>query len=234
MTTEVTVEQFLRFRREHNIPFRYTPEPDCPVTHLTWYEAAKYCRWLDEQEGVPEDQMCYPPIDQIGPPAPPDRPFMKLPADFLQRTGHRLPTEAEWEYACRAGAATGRFYGHADELLGRYARTFTNSGHRGVFRSAPVGGLLPNDFGLFDVLGNAMELCHDRFAPYPHFPGRVLPHVLEKGDRFDVKDIKNDSRVRRGGAFLYEPSTARSAHRDYGLPNSRQPFLGFRVVRTVR
>src|SRR5262249_11687868 len=168
-------------------------------------------------EGIDKDQMCYPPVDQI-------RPGMVLSADFLRRKGYRLPTEAEWEYACRAGAATARFYGHADALLGRYAWTAANSG----YRAAPVGQWLPNALGLFDVFGNAREFCHDRRRPYPDSPGVVRDDTPDPADEFE-----DEPRATRGGAFLYEPSTARSAHRDAGLPARRHPYQGFRVVRTV-
>ena len=83
---------------------------------------------------------------------------MTIPADVLKRTGYRLPTEAEWEYACRAGTVTSRYYGVSVELLGKYAWYQANSQDH----AWPGGSLLPNDLGLFDMLGNVFEWVQDR------------------------------------------------------------------------
>ena len=112
-----------------------------------------YCNWLSEQEGLPKDQWCYLP-NEAGAYAE----GMTIPADVLERTGYRLPTEAEWEYACRAGAVTSRYYGHSIDLLDAYAWYQANSKEH----AWTCGSLLPNDLGLFDMLGNVFEWCQDQ------------------------------------------------------------------------
>jgi formylglycine-generating enzyme required for sulfatase activity len=155
---EVTVEQFLKFRWDHRYMAKYSPRPDGPIINVTWYEAAAYCNWLSEKEGVPKEEWCYVPnlAGQYGP-------EMRLAPGYLSKKGYRLPTEAEWEYACRAGTVTSRFYGHAEELLGDYAWYSKNTNNESV----RAGGLLkPNDLGLFDLYGNALEWVLDPVLLY--------------------------------------------------------------------
>ena len=126
---EVTVEQFLRFRKDHDYNKDYSPTGDCPVNTVTWYDAAAYCNWLSERDGIDKAQWCYLPTK--------DDKFtegMRLAPDYLHKTGYRLPSEAEWEYACRAGSLTSRYFGEGEELLGQYAWYLKNSQQRGCCR----------------------------------------------------------------------------------------------------
>lgn len=167
-TKSVTIEQFLRFGKGKDYLARYAPTLDCPVNTPTWYMAVEYCNWLSEQEGLPRQEWCYEGV--------------KLAKDYLKRTGYRLPTEAEWEYACRAGAVTARSYGEADDLLGNYGWFLENAKDR----SWPVGSRKPNDWGLFDMHGNIWNWCQNPFKAYDS-PGKchnmrnthVPPHAKQ-------------------------------------------------------
>jgi eukaryotic-like serine/threonine-protein kinase len=224
-TTEVTLEQYKKFRRGHVPDPHFGTDPECPVNTVSWYDAARYCNWLSRQANIPREQWCYPePIGQ----------GKKLAADAIQRTGFRLPTEAEWEYLCRAGTRTSRPFGESEELLSRHAWTWLNSGER----SLPVGLLLPNEFGLFDMLGNVWEWCHDgpdtglaeKFPPYPD----GTPEQPAGDPMRDVSLQDNQThRSARGGAYNYAPSLARSARRYLARVNLLHPYMGFRVVRTL-
>jgi formylglycine-generating enzyme required for sulfatase activity len=215
-TKKTTRQQFLRFldetRAEHSHE-EFTPGPDEPENSVTWYEAVKYCRWLSEKEGIDETKMCYPRRDQI-------KPGMVLSSNYLSLTGYRLPTEAEWEYACRAGSTTRRFYGHDDGLLGDYAWYDLNT----AGRTEEVAMKKPNDWGLFDAYGNVWDWCQDWYADDPS------PDQLDR----DIDFSGDGLRVLRGGSFKSGPRMLWSGERNYyrpdGKPNSA---AGFRVARTT-
>jgi len=227
-TKEVTVEQFERFRRanpdvwsEWGFTGRFSPDPGGPWLALEWYSAARFCNWLSEREGIPRDQWCYLP-NQGGA----YREGMIIPADTLERSGYRLATEAEWEYACRAGAVTSRYYGHSIDLLNAYAWSQANSN----YRAWRCGSLLPNDLGLFDMLGNAHEWTHDA-AEY----SSTGTHGW-KVDVIMLPEPISDKSVRfvRGGAYNYRPRDVRTAIRNPNQVTFRNARNGFRVAKTCR
>jgi serine/threonine protein kinase/formylglycine-generating enzyme required for sulfatase activity len=229
-STEVTLEEFRRFDADHapyndddtdEVDDRQEGAPgDRPVIKVNWYLAAAYCNWLSQQEGLPEDQWCYDPNQEF-------RDGMTLYDDYLSRTGYRLPTEAEWECACRAGALTSRHYGETEELLSRYAWYRRNAIDLGP---VAVGRLKPNDLGLFDMQGNVVEWCQDRFRDYAAGNGEVPADDVEDTEPVQDKDF----RVMRGGAFSYEARYVRSASRSPYHPEVFSTTrIGFRPARTM-
>jgi serine/threonine protein kinase/formylglycine-generating enzyme required for sulfatase activity len=256
--TPVTVRQFRRFRPhlQHAEPARF-PDPDCPAAELMWYEVAEYCNWLSEREGLPKSEWCYEPnptgrFDQ----------GMKLVPDYLKRTGYRMPTEAEWECAVRAGAVTSWSHGEGKALLAKYACYVRNTWGQRTF---PVGTLKPNDLGLFDGHGNIWNWCQDRYRAYGPIreggivddaeDGMVLPvfrtsivgllgspfgqgpfltaSALLPGRADPFIVTEAEERILRGGSYSYDAGKVRCAERGHVPPGVRGDF-GFRPARTIR
>jgi formylglycine-generating enzyme required for sulfatase activity len=212
----VTVEQYRRFDKGYQLPAVYTRTADLPVVATSWHQAAAYCNWLSKEEGIDQDQWCY----EIK-----DGQVTRLKPNYMSLTGYRLPTEAEMEYATRAGALTSRHYGETEELLRKYAWYTKNS----QGKTWPVGSLEPNDLGLFDTQGNVYTWCQERYRSCPRGQGEG-----RKEEREDTYSINNqESRVMRGGSFSYPTWLVRSAYRNRDVPTYRGNFVGFRPARTL-
>ena len=148
----------------------------------------------------------------------------KLKANYLSLTGYRLPTEAEMEYATRAGAVTSRYYGETEELLAKYAWYVKNSERPELAGGEPEA----ERFGVVRHARQCLVLV----------PGEL--QGLSQGqdakaveDNEDIQDVNNEEgRVLRGGSFVNTPMYVRSAFRSRDVPAYRNVFIGFRPART--
>lgn len=135
----------------------------------------------------------------------------------------RLPTEAEWEYACRAGSST--TFNTGDELKKEYANfnyaaLFAGVGGSDELKTMPIRSYSPNRWGLFDMHGNVCEWCQDWDGDYPDYPVK------------DPKGASKDSyKVHRGGSYISIAGACRSANRNRESPHKRKSKIGFRIVK---
>lgn len=210
-----TVVQFRKYYPSFSHSREKSPTADCPTNSVSWYEAAKYCRWLSELAEIPEHEMCYPSIGQI-------REGMKLPDDYLSRVGFRLPTEAEFEYAARAGTSTSRHYGNSEVHMTYYDRCNLNSSGR-IWPSAK---LRPNHFGFFDATGNVRQWCQDWESSYN------LPRAGEALRDSEQQRGGEVLKIYRAASYSETPNFVRSSDRLGHRPDARYNQFGFRVART--
>ncbi|MDR2518875.1 MAG: formylglycine-generating enzyme family protein [Spirochaetaceae bacterium] len=180
---------------------------DNPVERVSWFDAVQYCNALSVNEGR--------------------KPAYRVEGEFViwdrNAPGYRLPTEAEWEYACRGGSAAPFSAGAVFSTdQGNYNGNYPyNSGAKGVYRGAPtrVGSFPPNPLGLYDMHGNVWEWCWDWYGPYSREKQRDPAGAPSGSDR-----------VCRGGSWSSLGNTLRSANRGLNIPSYRNPDLGFRVL----
>jgi formylglycine-generating enzyme required for sulfatase activity len=184
--TEVTQAQYEKVMGTNpSSPYRPKDSSMYPVEQVSWFDAVDFCKRLSE-----------------------------LPEEKKAGRVYRLPTEAEWEYACRAGSKTAFSFGDDPELLGEYAWFKKNSNE-----PHPVREKKPNAWGLYDMLGNVWELCSDWSGDYPKGP-TIDPMGASEG-RY---------RALRGGAFYTSTDICRSAFRGVRTPTSCKDDTGFRVA----
>jgi formylglycine-generating enzyme required for sulfatase activity len=167
-----------------------------PVERVTWHQAVTFCKKLSD-----------------------------LPAERAKKRSYRLPTEAEWEYACRAGTTTALHYG---DTVDSYSANFNGLSPYGAGRGGPfhrttwkVGEYPANAFGLYDMHGNVMEWCQDWYAAdyYASGPKQDPPGPAEGTEK-----------VARGGCWSNSGKACRSAVRAKLAPDQSHYGLGFRVV----
>lgn len=184
---EVTQDQYEKVMGSNPNGFRGSKNPkETAVEDVSWTKAVSFCKRLSE---IPEEKAA--------------------------GREYRLPTEAEWEYACRAGSTTSYSFGETAESLGAYAWFKGNSGSK-IHR---VGEKQANRWGLYDMHGNVWEWCEDRFEIYP------------TGASTDPKGPSEGSfRVYRGGCWYHGAGGCRSASRYENLPDNRLYNQGFRVA----
>lgn len=179
------------------------PADHRPVNRVSWYDAVRFCNAMSEREGL---APCY---------------FIEgNEVSWVSSEGYRLPTEAEWEYACRAGTRTRWSFSGDTAVLSNFAWFDGNADAE----PHPVGLKQPNPWGIHDMHGNVWEWCWDWYASYPA-PRDKTPEVNPRGPQHGTH------KVLRGGAFGYGFRFLRCAFRNWFEPEDRNEYDGFRCVR---
>jgi len=220
-STEVTQAQWQALMG--NNPSSFTGDTNRPVDQVSWYDAVAYANALSVADGLPE---AYNLSNCNGTPGTGNyscRYVTLMAYTPYATTGWRLPTEAEWEYAYRAGTTTAWYNGDDESKVGDIAWFEDNSL---VLRAEdrhmthPVARKQPNAWGLYDMAGNVWEWCWDWYGVYP---GTVTD---------PVGPTEGSYRVGRGGSWNSDASNARAARRGDGDPDGRSNGIGFRLARS--
>lgn len=179
--TEVTQDQYETIMRTN--PSSFAGKPNNPVESVSWFNAVLYCNKLSIAEGKQ-------PV------------YSDWTADFT-KNGYRLPTDTEWEYACRGKTTSTYYWGEADDnaTINQYAWYYGSNG----LMTHPVGEKKANAFGLYDMSGNVAEWVYD----------------LHPSNRLH--------RVNRGGSWYYQADRLASGYRDSNYPDDSRNYIGFRI-----
>jgi formylglycine-generating enzyme required for sulfatase activity len=208
-TTEVTQADYFTLMGVN--PSCFTGDMQRPVEGVSWFDAVLYCNARSKRDGC---DTVYSYTTVTGTPGNGCSYLGNLNIDMI-KSGYRLPTEAQWEYACRAGTTTKYFWGDDSSDGDSYAWTFSNSGKI----THAVAMLLPNAWGLYDMSGNVWEWVNDWFGGYPN-NSQIDPTGPENGER----------RIRRGCSMYYYLSQLNWAIRSSGDPVFISNDEGFRCV----
>jgi len=219
----VTNAQYRRFKAEHDsgaYEGHSLNGDDQPVVMVSWNDAQAFLEWLNASVGAGSPRLSQGKANQGAATAP---------------LRFRLPSEAEWEYACRAGTETIRYWGddpkhdqaylyaNVADLTAKkiWSNWVVHNCDDGYAVSSPVGTFRPNAFGLYDMLGNVWEWCQDSYASYDETPTDSSVY----GSLGDGK-----TKLLRGGSWNDRPSDVRSALRFRIEPGNQNDYIGFRVV----
>ena len=222
-TTETTVEQFRRFDPGHRsradrMHGPTPPRPEMPVAAVSYDEACAVLQPAQPGGRIPASGLVLPPGRNA-------RERWSWPRTFARRRGYRLLTLREWEYAARAGTTTDRYFGRLTRHADAYAWYNRNTDNH----AEPVGRKRPNDFGLFDTLGNLLEWCYNPDPPHDD---------LCKCPAVKGADCRKSRFVSvRGGSYSQAEGgltvAAYSPTLDRMQPDETLRYIGFRVVRSV-
>jgi formylglycine-generating enzyme required for sulfatase activity len=223
-TYEVTQGEFEKVTKRN--PSIYAPKGEdtsrFPVENVTWFEAIDFCNRLNKLDGFePFYRMENVKTDKDV--------IRSATVTILGGNGYRLPTEAEWEYSCRAGTRSAFHYGHSSNGTEANLKPGPAIGYgsepmwKVLGRPDKVGAYKPNQWGLHEMHGNNGEWCWDWYdKDYPTDKLVIDPFGPDKGTQ----------RVVRGGSWMVNERSCRSATRYYLTPDEQKNFVGFRVART--
>lgn len=193
-----------------------SPTLDHPAQQVSWSDAVLYCNWLSQRHGLRPAyiERARESIDVDG-----ESKSWEVWQRDSEANGYRLPTEAEFEYACRAGTQTQYFFGDDRKFLDHYIAWSNNT----RIPSQPCGTLMPNPLGLFDMLGNVWEWSDDRFRDFP------------AGEETDPRSLIPNPRgfAFRGGGICTFSGDPLCSSRGAAPPDAAFLNLGFRVARNA-
>ena len=216
---EVMQEQYLEVMGEN--PSEFSSDPDAgetqgkrPVENVTWFDAIEFCNKLSTKEGLTPVYTITERTPTTGYPI-----TAATVTATWENDGYRLPTEAQWEYACRAGTTTNWYFGDTESDLVNYAWYSANANSM----THQVGKKTENAWGLHDMYGNVEEWCWDWYG---------VSYYGESGNTNNpMGPVVGGYRVQRGGCWVHSAYGTRSSYRGSSTPDYRDNGIGFRLVR---